>query len=244
MLLHIYLTNRTHEQIKRHLITKVVKKAKNSLKSLVIAPEIVLSKAAISILLQLTSPIGDNLRVEGVSKLANLSLLECLKIPRSRHKTDDGMINLFSKLNNLKTVDISHWVTNKSVTALANNNPNLRFIVLDECNYVTDASIIKIAEKCSHLERISMNSCWQISDHALVKLAERCPKLQHVSLVDCYNITKTGIEMLLSSAENLKFLDIRDVLYLDQDEDDDSNFLCQIKTQYSNVEIWCPLPIL
>ena len=94
MLSHIYLTNRTHEQIKRHLITKVVKKAKNSLKSLVIAPEIVLSKAAISMLLQLTNLtsrelIGDNLRVEGVSKLANLSLLECLKIPRSRHITDD-----------------------------------------------------------------------------------------------------------------------------------------------------------
>ena len=82
MLSHIYLTNRTHEQIKRHLITKVVKKAKNSLKSLVIAPEIVLSKAAISMLLQLTNLTsreltGDNLRVEGVSKLANLSLLEC-----------------------------------------------------------------------------------------------------------------------------------------------------------------------
>ena len=217
--------------------------------SLIISPEIVLSNLALLQLFELTNLTslelnGENLSTAGASKLANLTLLECLKITRSHQITEEKMINLFSKLNNLKTVDISHWVTNKSVTALANNNPNLRFIVLDECNYVTDASIIKIAEKCSHLERISMNSCWQISDHALVKLAESCPKLQHVSLVDCYNITKTGIEMLLSSAENLKFLDIRDVLYLDQDEDDDSHFLCQIKTQYSNVEIWCPLPIL
>ena len=75
--------------------------------------------------------IGDNLRVEGVSKLANLSLLECLKIPRSRHITEDGMINLFSKLNNLKTVDISgisyssQGVTAKSVSVLVDNNPNL-----------------------------------------------------------------------------------------------------------------------
>ena len=77
--------------------------------------------------------IGDNLRVEGVSKLANLSLLECLKIPRSRHITEDGMINLFSKLNNLKTVTVdisgisysSQGVTAKSVSVLVDNNPNL-----------------------------------------------------------------------------------------------------------------------
>ena len=104
--------------------------------SLIISPEIVLSNLALLQLFELTNLTclelnGENLSTAGASKLANLTLLECLKITRSHQIIEENMINLFSKLNNLKTVDISgisfssQGVTTKSLSVLVNNNPNL-----------------------------------------------------------------------------------------------------------------------
>ena len=105
--------------------------------------------------------------------------------------------------------------------------------------------MITIAEKCPLLEHISIANCWKIgeqSDHALVKLAESCPQLRYVNLAGCFCIENSGIERLLSISKNLEILDIRDVLYIVvfwEEDEDTPEFVNQIKTQYSNVDIKC-----
>ena len=52
----------------------------------------------------------------------------------------------------------------------------------------------------------------------------------------------SGIERLLSISKNLEILDIRDVLYIVvfwEEDEDTPEFVNQIKTQYSNVDIKC-----
>ena len=103
----------------------------------------------------------------GISSFANLTLLECLKIPGSEQVTPKDLKDLFSKLNNLKTVDISECkkgATDMSVTALANNNPKLRYLALDECELITGKSVKTLADKCPLLEHISMDGCYQVRD--------------------------------------------------------------------------------
>ena len=51
-----------------------------------------------------------------------------------------------------------------SVTALANNNPKLQYLALDECELITGKSVKTLAEKCPLLEHISMDGCYQVRD--------------------------------------------------------------------------------
>ena len=133
---HIYITNETHDRVNGQLIVQVIKKAIYSVTSLVVSNEIVLSNWALLQLFELTNLTslelnGENLCSKGASKLANLTLLECLKIRKIRRTngiTEKKMINLLSKLNNLKTVELSGSIwsrgeTDMYLSALANNNP-------------------------------------------------------------------------------------------------------------------------
>ena len=147
---HIYITNKTHDRVNGQLIVQVIKKAIYSVTSLVVSNEIVLSNWALLQLFELTNLTsleqnGENLCSKGASKLANLTLLKCLKIRRipRTNVTEKEMINLLSKLNNLKTVELSGSIwsrgeTDMYLSALANNNPNLRYTFpdfLDDCYY-------------------------------------------------------------------------------------------------------------
>ena len=90
-----------------------------------------------------------------------------VKMPYCKSFHELCLKDLFSKLNNLKTVDVSeckNGVTDMSVTTLAHNNPNLKYLAMKKCEMITGESLKTLAEKCPQLEHISMDECHQGRD--------------------------------------------------------------------------------
>jgi len=245
------VTNRTFEQVNSPLIVSVIKRARESLKELVISPEIALGNNAIGQLgvkLSLLTSLelsGDWLKSSAVKDLSNLTNLEKLRLPGAEQVTPKDLRDLFSHLHRLELVDVSECkkgATDMSVTALANNNPGLQYLALDECELITGKCLKVVAEKCPHLRHLSLDGCYQVNDPSMAKIASNCLELSYVSLglcstikdntvvklgsncqklaflnlFGCAYLSEKGIQKLLKEAENLSHLDIRGILGMSQ----------------------------
>jgi len=182
--------NRTFEQVNSPQIVMIVKKTKETLTSLTFSPEIALGNNAVAKLGTMTNLTslelaGDWIKTTGVKEIGNLKKLERLKMPGAEQVTPKDLKDLFCQLTNLKLVDISDCkkgASDMAVAALAQNNPQLEYLALDECELVTGKSLKVVAEKCHNLKHLSLDGCYQVNDPAMLKIASSCPYLTYVSL--------------------------------------------------------------
>ena len=261
---HLTIRNRTFEQVRSNDIVSVIKKAKESLKHLVISPELTLANQSVANLGQMSSLTslelaGDWIKTSGIAELANLQQLEKFKLPGAEQVTPKDLKDLFSKLTKLKLVDVSECkkgVTDMSVTALANNNPDLEYLALDECELITGKCLKVVADKCPHLNHISLDGCYQVNDPSMVKIASNCHKLCYVSislclvkdstlvklgahcpdlaflnLFGCSYLSERAIKKLVVSSDKLKHLDIRGILGVSQ------SYAVKLEEDHPNVQI-------
>eukprot|EP00092_Neocalanus_flemingeri_P036685 GFUD01039940.1.p1 GENE.GFUD01039940.1~~GFUD01039940.1.p1 ORF type:complete len:385 (-),score=97.46 GFUD01039940.1:18-1118(-) len=206
-------------------IVMVVKKAKGTLTSLTFSPdwdsaeigtmEIALGNNAIAKLGTMTNLTslelaGDWIKTAGIKAISNLVKLEKLKMPGAEQVIPKDLKDLFSQLTNLKLVDISDCKKGASdmvVTALAQNNPQLEYLALDECELVTGKSLKVVAEKCPNLNHLSLDSDEQVNDPVMLKIASSCPQLTHVRLAFSL-ITDVTLKQLVTNCPNLSFVDL------------------------------------
>ena len=214
--------NRTFEQVNSPQIVMIAKKASSTLRNLTLSPEIALGNnavAKIGSMTQLTSLelAGDWIKTSGVKELGNLTKLERLKMPGAEQLTPKDLKDLFSRLCNLVLVDISDCkkgASDMAVTALAQNNPKLEYLALDECELVTGKSLKIVAEKCPNLAHLSLDGCYQVNDPAMVKIASSCPKLSYVSLGLCSTVKDSTLKQLAMTCPELSFLNLFGCSYI------------------------------
>ena len=214
--------NRTFEQVNSPQIVMIAKKASSTLKSLTFSPEIALGNNAVAKLGSMTNLTrlelaGDWIKNTGLKEIGNLIKLETLKMPGAEQVTPKDLKDLFSQLTNLKLVDISDCkkgATDMAVTALAQNNPNLEYLALDECELVTGKSMKVVAEKCPNLKHLSLDGCYQVNDPAMVKIASSCPNLTYVSLGLCSTVKDTTLKHLAINCMDLSFVNLFGCSYI------------------------------
>ena len=202
---------------------------------------------------------GDWIKSSGIAELANLQQLEKFKLPGAEQISPKDLKDLFSKLTKLRLVDVSECkkgVTDMSVTALANNNPDLEYLALDECELITGKCLKVVADKCPQLYHISLDGCYQVNDPSMVKIASNCHKLSYVSislclvkdstlaklgahcpdlaflnLFGCSYLSERVMKKLVISSEKLKYLDIRGILGVSQ------SFAVKLEEDHPNIQI-------
>ena len=214
--------NRTFEQVNSPQIVMMVRKASETLRNLTLSPEIALGNNAVAKIGSMTNLTslelaGDWIKTTGVKEIANLTKLERLKMPGAEQVTPKDLKDLFSQLSNLKLVDISDCkkgASDMAVTALAQNNPELEYLALDECELVTGKSLKVVAEKCPNLKHLSLDGCYQVNDPAMVKIASSCLRLTYVSLSLCSTVKDTTLKQLALNCSDLSFLNLFGCSYI------------------------------
>lgn len=220
----IHLTNKTFEQVNSPLLASTVRKASSSLTQLTLSPEVVLSNEGVSRLCGLTSLThlelpGDWVKSSAVKAMSQLTQLQSLKMPGTEQVTPKDLKDLFSRLNNLRFVDVSECKKGASdmpITALAENNPKLEYLALDECEMITGKCLKTVAEKCPNLQHLSLDGCYQVTDPSILKIASSCSALSYLSLGLCSSVKDSSLKMLASSCPKLSYLNLFGCSYMSE----------------------------
>lgn len=219
------VTNRTFEQVNSPMIVSVIKRGKDSLRELVLSPEIALANNAIGQLglhlghLTSLELAGDWLKTSAVKDLSKLTKLRTLKLPGAEQVTPRDLKELFSSLAGLEVVDVSECrkgATDMSISALATNNPGLQYLALDECELVTGKCLKVLASHCPQLGHLSLDGCYQVNDPGLAMLASCCLHLTYVSLGLCSSVKDNALLKLGSNCKKLSFLNLFGCAYLSE----------------------------
>ncbi|KAK8995709.1 hypothetical protein V6N11_075969 [Hibiscus sabdariffa] len=71
--------------------------------------------------------------------------------------TDKGVVQLITRTNSLKHLNVGGtFVTDESLSAIADNCPHLKSIVLWSCRHVTESGLFVLVSKCRKLESINV----------------------------------------------------------------------------------------
>ncbi|XP_058067510.1 uncharacterized protein LOC131216916 [Magnolia sinica] len=151
--------------------------------------------------------------------------------------TDAGIVELSSKLRNLRSIDVSgnHFISDKSLDAISLNCGTLAEIVARDCSFVTCDGVRSVICRCPNLVSLSINrsrvppsligcvgkslSCLNlsqmvISDELLFSTAKANLPLQKLAISRCQGFTFVGILMLLSAYQSLHHLDLEGADFL------------------------------
>ena len=79
-------------------------------------------------------------------------------------------------------------VSNQTVCAIAQNNPQLAHVDLSGCKRITDVAVQALARNCRQLSSLKLCSC-EISDAALMILDQECANLQRLDITGCKSVS-------------------------------------------------------
>ena len=74
------------------------------------------------------------------------------------------------------------FLTDASVSVLANLCPLVRKLSFGGCAFLTDVSLFTIAKSCPHLFFFRTNNCTKITDAGYIAIAQHCPQLTYIAL--------------------------------------------------------------
>lgn len=139
-------------------------------------------------------------------RLKSLDLTRCTTI------TDQGFeywsLRYFPNLTSLCLRDCT-FLTDKAVIAIANGVPNLANVNLSFCCSLTDMSLQILCILCQSLECVDMSFCGSaVSDSGLLAVSGNLKRLRHLTIKGCIRVTRAGIDSLLSSDLQLRYLDV------------------------------------
>ncbi|KAF6143973.1 hypothetical protein GIB67_017581 [Kingdonia uniflora] len=92
--------------------------------------------------------------------------------------TDQGVVQLVSRASSLQHVNVGGtFITDESLSAIANSCPQLKAIVLWGCRHVTEGGLVAIVNKCRKLESINV---WgmRVSVECFISLLAISPALR------------------------------------------------------------------
>lgn len=146
--------------------------------------------------------IGENCN----DRLTELDLTRCTTI------TDKGFeywtYKFFPSLSHLSLKDCT-FLTDKSIISIANSVPNLKVLNLNFCCSLTDISVEVLSIGCQQLEELDLSFCGSaVSDSSLLAISLNLNLIKKLILKGCIRVTRAGIDSLLSSNSNLRYLDV------------------------------------
>ena len=99
-------------------------------------------------------------------------------------------------------------VTDETVSALANNCPNILEIDLQNCRLVTNAPITELMTKGQALRELRLTYCELIDDNAFLDLPEgrTFEHLRIMDLTSCVNLTDLAVDRIIKAAPRLRNL--------------------------------------
>ncbi|KAJ8755386.1 hypothetical protein K2173_019184 [Erythroxylum novogranatense] len=171
--------------------------------------------------------------------------------------TDEGMLDLSSKIKKLRKIDVSgnHFITDRSLLALSLNCGLLSEVVIRDCDFISQNGIGMAMRSISGLSSISLDgigipsidSCFEasfayakclseldlsnsiISDELLGLVAESCLPLNKLTISHCYDFSFAGVSCLLHKYQSLGYLDLEGANFLtDESIVELSNYLCNL----------------
>lgn len=214
----IVVTNETYESYSEKALMSILLKTKDTLKHLVISPEVVLKNESVVSLgvlenLESLDLSGDNVTSTGLAALGKLRQLRQLRLCCLEKVNPKELAAFFSagsgQLELLDVSDSRKGVTNGPVVALAKHSPLLKHLVLDECDSITDTALKALSEHCPLLEHLSVEGCYLLNDASIGRLARTCRNLRFLSLGLCGSAVKdTGIRALADNCPHLEHLNL------------------------------------
>ncbi|CAI2360932.1 unnamed protein product [Moneuplotes crassus] len=158
--------------------------------------------------------------------LTELCIRECIRFPIASesdliisngtpHSQKQGELMLFSKLCNLKVLDISDnkSVNDQTIAHICCSCPQLESINISSCNSVTEKSIIMISKRLHQLEQIDFSYCYNIRPGSVTYLfANR--KTNKIDTIIANQIAFNSIDFR-DINPNLKVLSVNGCEFLD-----------------------------
>lgn len=101
--------------------------------------------------------------------LQYIQMLDCA--PYEPVLTPTGLDSIVSQVRNLRELNLDFcWVsvTEKNLSAVANNCPSLRTLNTSRCKGVSDAFLEHLSMVCKDLENLNISSCFQVNINRLI----------------------------------------------------------------------------
>jgi hypothetical protein len=142
--------------------------------------------------------------------------LETLKLTNNIKINDSGYETLFSKIPNIKHIDIAllfqttkNNITCKTIQSLVKYCKNIESIAIDNRTNLTDNELNLIATTYKNtLKHISFNNCIKFSGEGVINLVTLCPKIESLIMNGCINLKNNDILTIGKINPNIKKLDI------------------------------------
>lgn len=146
----------------------------------------------------------------GLRALAACSTLQSVNFSLARRISDAG-VQLFGDANampNLRTVLLSQCqsLTDAAVSHLSSNQA-IRRLDMSYCQCLT-ARIAQPLARLRNLEEIDLTGCHGITDQVVYVLTQ-CASLRNISLAYCSQLTDASVSALCSSAHKYNTIDLR-----------------------------------
>lgn len=140
--------------------------------------------------------------------------LERLTLPGAAHLTTPTLLQVFSQLPELISIDLSGMdsVDDKVVAKIATCCPQLQGLNLSRCKRIGDDGVMAVASRLRMLRRVSrnrcpdltaqikLNGCHRLTDRSIVALARHCPLLLELDLAGVPQLTNdTTISVFLNT---------------------------------------------
>ena len=83
----------------------------------------------------------------------------------------------------VRILDGVKWhTTDEMVIALLQRFTRATCIDMRSCKFLTDQSVTAIAELCPHLIQLMLEACDNLTDAAIIEVANKCPKLAQLNV--------------------------------------------------------------
>lgn len=129
--------------------------------------------------------------------LSALGGLQCLDLSSCHQLTDLGLKGSirFCELRVLR-LNCIHGLTGEGLIEIANNNPGLEELQLQQCARITDSSVDVVTSRCQRLAHLDLSNCDRLSDTSLIHIGDNCKRLRHLDISFCCGLSPQAAEML------------------------------------------------
>lgn len=100
-------------------------------------------------------------------------------------------------------------VSPKSLRLLASSCPELRKVIIDDCNTFTDEHVTELASNCSGLTHLTISANYMITNASLLALSKYCPAIEDLNFRHSFDLSDDGFAALAPNCPRLKHLDLR-----------------------------------
>lgn len=128
---------------------------------------------------------------------------------------DRALRDIFTHCTELRSIELQNcrYITDETITALAQNCCNLSTMYLSDCHSVTAVGMLNVATYCTRLKILGLSSM-PITDEILIRLSLHCININSLYLSHSVGglVTAAGVVAVAEGCTGLTFLIIRGMM--------------------------------